>query len=168
MARSAIKPATTGPFVRESWWPADCHVDGMGAQDFTELVAWQLADQLDSFVSLLLERRNWRDPTLMQQISDSAASAPRNIAEGYGRFGPAEFGQFLRIAIASEFETKNHLLKAEKDGYITAPERDEGVILVKRASKAAIELRRYVLSPKGRENARRIESRGRKHRESEP
>jgi four helix bundle protein len=131
----------------------------MAAHDFIELIAWQLADQLDSFVSRLLERRVWRDPRLVEQISDSCSSAPRNIAEGYGRFGPTEFGHFLRIAVASETEAKNHLLKAAKCAYITEAERDEGLILVKRASKAALELRRYVLSPEGRENAKRIEPR---------
>jgi four helix bundle protein len=135
-----------------------------GAHDFTELIAWQLADQLESLVARLLERRVWRDATLVERINDSASSAPRNIADGYGRFGPNEFGNFLRIAIAFEFETKNHLLKAAKAAYITAAERDEGLTLVKRASKAAIELRRYVLSPEGRENARRIDSRTRKPR----
>ena len=134
----------------------------MGARDFTELVAWQLADQLESFVAQLLDRRRWRDALLVDQINDSSSSAPSNIAEGYGRFGPNEFGHFLRIAIASEFETGNHLLKAAKAGYITKAERDDGLVRVKRASKAAIELRRYVLSPEGRENARRIDSRRRR------
>jgi four helix bundle protein len=134
----------------------------MTAHDFTELIAWQLAAQLESFVARLLERRIWRDPTLVEQINDSSSSAPRNIAEGFGRFGPIEFGNFLRIAIASEFETKNHLLKAAKAGYIGAAERDEGLVLIRRATKAAIELRRYVLSPEGRENAKRIDSRQRR------
>jgi four helix bundle protein len=140
----------------------------MAAHEFTELIAWQLANYLELFVGRLLRRRVWSDPVLVEQINDSSSSAPRNIAEGYGRFGPTEFGHFLRIAIASEFETKNHLLKAAASGYITAAERDEGLTLVKRASKAAIELRRYVLSPQGRENAKRIDSRRRKPRQVEP
>jgi four helix bundle protein len=134
----------------------------MTAHDFTELIAWQLAAQLESFVARLLERQVWRDPTLVEQINDSSSSASRNIAEGFGRFGPIEFGNFLRIAIASEFETKNHLLKAAEAGYIGAAERDEGLVLVRRATKAAIELRRYVLSAEGRANAKRIDSRPRR------
>jgi hypothetical protein len=36
-------------------------------------------------------------------------SAPRNIAEGFGRYDPREFARYLRIARASLMETRNHL-----------------------------------------------------------
>jgi four helix bundle protein len=90
----------------------------MTAKHFTELEAWKLADQLESFVTRLLERTVWRDADLVDQINDSSSSAPRNIAEGFGRFAPNSFGYFLQIAIGSEFETTNHLLKAAKRHYI--------------------------------------------------
>ena len=131
----------------------------MVAKHFTELDAWQLADQLETFVIRLIERTDWRDKKLVEQINASTSSAPSNIAEGFGRFAPDSFGYFLRIAIASEFETANHLLKAAKRGFITTSDCDAGVVLAKRASKAAINLRRYVLSPAGRANAKRIEAR---------
>jgi four helix bundle protein len=79
----------------------------MVANDFTELVAWQLAEELDRFMS----------------------DAPRNIAEGFGRFAPKEFAQFLRIAIGSEHETRNHILKAAVLGAITEAERDAAIRL---------------------------------------
>ena len=108
------------------------------------------------FGSRGLARRGTRRTDQRLRVLSSA-----NIAEGFGRFGPKDFANFLRIAIASEFETKNHLLKAETSSFITAAERDEGLLLIRRASKAAIELRRYVLSEQGRANAKRIDSRPR-------
>src|SRR5688572_31141678 len=38
------------------------------------------------------------------QLSDAAASGPRNIAEGFGRYYHPEFARFARIAKASEQE----------------------------------------------------------------
>ncbi len=41
---------------------------------------------------------------------DSAASAPRNIAEGFGAYGHPQSARYARIAKASLCETQNHLL----------------------------------------------------------
>ena len=139
------------------------------AKHFTDLIAWQLADRLETFVAGLLARTSWKDPELVRQITNSSTRAPANIAEGFGRFSGGGFGYFLKIAIGSEFETRDHLIRAEKRRYIQASDRDEGVILAKRASTAAIRLRQYVLSTEGQENAKRIEQsarpRERKNRE---
>jgi len=72
------------------------------AKDFTELVAWRRADELERFVQEIIRRPTLaRDTDFCRQASGAAASAPRNIAEGFGRFAPAQFGNFLRIAIGS-------------------------------------------------------------------
>ena len=42
-----------------------------------------------------------RDFRFRDQVRDSAASAGRNIAEGFGRFSPGDFARFLRYARAS-------------------------------------------------------------------
>jgi hypothetical protein len=86
---------------------------GTTAKDFSELIAWQRADDLEQFVAALVQRPSLaRDLDFCSQAADAAASAPRNIAEGFGRFAPAQFANFLRIAIGSEVETKNHIVKA--------------------------------------------------------
>ncbi len=91
------------------------------AKDFTELIAWQRADDLERFVLEIIKRPTLaRDGDYCRQTSDAAASGPRNIAEGFGRFAPAQFSNFLRMAIGSEMETKNQILKAWQRGAITA------------------------------------------------
>src|SRR5262245_34204783 len=83
------------------------------ARDFTDLIAWQRADDLERFVLEIIKRPSLaRDSDYCQQAASAAASAPRNIAEGFGRFAPIQFANFLRIAIGSELETKNQILKA--------------------------------------------------------
>jgi four helix bundle protein len=128
------------------------------ANDFTELVAWQRADELEKFMLEVIKRpSSARDREFCKQTSDAAGSAPRNIAEGFGRFAPIQFANFLRIAIGSEQETKNQILKAWQRGAITDEERNAGLLLARRAVSAATGLRRYNLSPQARANAKKIE-----------
>ena len=130
-----------------------------GAKDFTELIAWQRADELEQFVQEIIKRPLLaRDHDYCSQTSDAAASGPRNIAEGYARFAPAQFANFLRIAIGSEAETKNQILKAWQRGGITDEELSRGMMLCKRAIGAAVGLRRYESSQEAKANAKRIEA----------
>jgi four helix bundle protein len=132
----------------------------MVAKDFTELIAWQRADALEQFALEMTKRQPVADdPTFCQQTIDCASSAPRNIAEGHGPFAPVPFANFLRIAIGSEQETRNQIIKAWQRGAITDDEKRDGLILSKRALAAAVRLRHYLLSPQARANARAIEER---------
>jgi four helix bundle protein len=117
------------------------------AKEFTELVAWQLARELKLTVYELVKHPKMaRDFKFIDQITDAAASAPRNIAEGFGRFNRKEFAQYLKIAISSEQEVRNHVIDAFDRGYIDSDERDRGIQLSRRAITAAARLRRYLLS----------------------
>lgn len=132
----------------------------MTAKDFTELIAWQRADELERFALEMIKRPTLaRDETFCQQTSDAASSAPRNIAEGHGRFAPAQFANFLRIAIGSEQETRNQIIKAWQRGAITDSEKQEGLLLSKRALTAAVRLRAYLQTEEAKANARAIEYR---------
>ena len=129
------------------------------ARDFTELIAWQRADDLERFVREILKRPTLaRDSDFCEQAASAAASAPRNIAEGFGRFAPIQFANFLRIAIGSELETKNQILKAWQRGAITDEEHWVGVVLSKRAIAATVGLRRYLVTQQATANAKPIES----------
>ncbi len=84
--------------------------------DFRQLVAWKLAQALDDEVrAFTATGPASRDFKFRDQIHDSSGSAPSNIAEGFGRFRPREFADFLRIARGSLVETQQHLEKAGWD-----------------------------------------------------
>jgi four helix bundle protein len=85
----------------------------MAVRKYEELACWQLARELKREVYAITDRQTVKsDFKFCQQTRESARSAPSNIAEGFGRFRPAEFAHFLEIARASLMETDNHL----KDG----------------------------------------------------
>ena len=87
------------------------------AKSFREMVAWQLAFELKNEIILLLkEGPAARDFKFRDQLADAARSVPRNIAEGFGRFNPAETMHFLDIARGSLDETENHL----RDGVVSS------------------------------------------------
>jgi four helix bundle protein len=130
----------------------------MAANDFTELIAWQRADELERFALEMLKRPVLADDeSFCRQTSDCASSAPRNISEGHGRFAPPQFANFLRIAIGSIQETRNQIIKAWQRGAITDDEKREGLLLSKRALGAAVGLRHYLLTAEARANAKAIE-----------
>jgi four helix bundle protein len=86
----------------------------MGVRRFEDLIAWQLAFQLQEEVfAFAASGPAARDVKYCDQIRESSRSATRNTAGGFGRYRPREFGHFLRIAGASLHETKNHLLDGD-------------------------------------------------------
>ena len=87
-----------------------------------------------------------RDGSFCQQIRDSSASAPSNVAEGFGRFWPLDFASKLRIAIGELRETQNHLDKALDEKYISQAQYDEMYRLADRAIGAAVNFAKYLES----------------------
>ncbi len=115
------------------------------AKDFTELVAWQLSDQLRRFVIEITARPDVvRDFRFCNQCKASAASAPSNLAEGFGRWSHRDFARFVQIAIGSLKETRDHLIDAQARGYITTEELQQATRLAKRANAACAGLVRYL------------------------
>jgi four helix bundle protein len=83
---------------------------GMGARRYEDLDVWQLANDLTKNVYALVDRSTARDDRrFCEQIRDSAASAPSNLAEGFGSYRHPEFARYARVAKASLVETHNHL-----------------------------------------------------------
>lgn len=116
-----------------------------GARDFRQLVAWQLARQLKVLAEEICNRPGpARDFKYRDQLRDSAASGPRNIAEGFGRFRHKEFAQFVRIAKASEVEVLNHFVDGVDRGYILQQELPPLEHATRKALKAAIGLIRHL------------------------
>jgi len=93
---------------------------GVPVRDFEDLLCWRLSRELAAEVfTETAHGPASRDFRFRDQIRDAAASAPRNIAEGFGRFSPGDFAMFLRYAVASLAETRNHLLDGQERGYFT-------------------------------------------------
>ena len=83
-----------------------------------------------------------RDVKFRNQIRDSAASGPRNIAEGWGRYYPVQNAPYVRIAKGSLEETVNHLFHGKKRKYFAPEDFDKAFRLADRALGATT---RYLL-----------------------
>jgi four helix bundle protein len=131
-----------------------------GAQAYTELDAWKLANELKLGVYALIRAGEvQRDFEFRDQIRNAAASAPRNIAEGFGRYVPRDFAQYLRIANGSLMETTNHLHDGVDRGYFKPEQVADLVILAKRSSAATTRLIRYLQqasNPRTRERPKNL------------
>jgi four helix bundle protein len=82
----------------------------MAARRYQDLDVWLLANELKKKVYALVDRSTARDDRrFCEQIRDSAASAPSNLAEGFACYKHPEFARYARFAKASLTETHNHL-----------------------------------------------------------
>ena len=88
------------------------------AKSFREMKVWQIAVELrDAVLPMLESGRVARDLKFRDQLADAVRSPARNIAEGYGRFNPAEISQFIGYARASIDETETHLRDGVTSSY---------------------------------------------------
>lgn len=92
-------------------------------KEIHELDVYRLAENLSDKIWIVFDA--WPDKaqrTLGYQIIRSADSIAANIAEGYGRFTPADRKLFYRYARGSFEETKAWLRKAIRRKLIPHPE----------------------------------------------
>ena len=84
-----------------------------------DLLIWQkgmhLVDVVDGIVRGLPEHERH---LLIDQLVRAVRSVPANIAEGHGRYAPADFARFLTIAHASLSQVDTHLEIARRRGYL--------------------------------------------------
>jgi four helix bundle protein len=117
---------------------ADARRRSMGARRYQDLVAWQLARELErSVFAFTATSPAAKDFEYCRQIRRSASSAPRNIAEGFGRFLPGDFARFIRTARGSLEETQDHLDAGRERGYMTVEAHAEMRRLAHRALGAS-------------------------------
>ena len=115
------------------------------ARSHTELIAWQLAYEPKLGVYELIERGPIvRHYDLRDQLRRSAASAPRNIAGGFGRYLPDDFIRYLRIANGELKETLEGLQDGCDRGCFTPDQVLPLQRLSKRAFKASTRLIAYL------------------------
>jgi four helix bundle protein len=116
-----------------------------GAKHFRDLTCWQLADELKLGLYKLADSPSVRaDVRFREQLIDAARSAPRNIAEGFGRRTHREFAMFLDIARGSLMECQNHLQDAVDRKYLARAEFTELDALARRTCGAVARLQQYL------------------------
>ena len=116
------------------------------AKNFTEIVAWQLADELRRLMLEIVAQPDVvRDFKYCDQCKDAARSAPSNIAEGFGRYRHREFAQFLRIAMGSLKEIEDLLIDGHHRGYVSCEQLKKGTELAIRSKSACAGLTKYLL-----------------------
>ena len=76
------------------------------------------------------------------------------MAEGFGRYRPADFAKFLTIARASLMETHNNAGAGFKKGYFSLENTDRMQRLAARSGKAATRLIEYLNSCRPRSSRR--------------
>jgi four helix bundle protein len=112
---------------------------------YTELVAWQLANELKQKVYALVDQSGARDDRrFCDQVTDAAASAARNLAEGFACYGHREFARYTRIAKASLVETHHHLADGVDRRHWSPREAAALQELADRATGACVRLVRYL------------------------
>src|SRR5678815_4413860 len=69
------------------------------ARSHPDLICWQRAYEVKRLVYVLIRSTNARrDFEFRKQLREAASAAPRLMAEGFGRYYPAEFARYQRLA----------------------------------------------------------------------
>jgi four helix bundle protein len=127
------------------------------ARRFRDLRAWQSARAFKLEIDgLVLKPPLALDQRLACQLREAAASAPSAISEGFGRFDPADFARFLKMARASIIECQNHLQDAVDRGHITGEQEKALDGDAREALKEIGGLLDYLQSPEAKRNAERV------------
>lgn len=91
----------------------------MGVRHHRELEVWQLGNKLRAFLFAVSKREGARqDEEFCSQTRRASNSVCRNIAEGFWRYGHAEFAHFVNIAKGSLGELYDSADEALIRGYI--------------------------------------------------
>ena len=141
----------------------------MAAHSFFELRAWQSARTFKlAIYRLIAEKPFALDVKLREQLRESARSAVSHVAEGYGRFYPADFSRFLGMAKASIIEAQSHLQDAIDLGHISEEQRAEHHGLADAALRDVTALIEYLQSPKAADNAKNVRAKRQARRTRNP
>ena len=117
----------------------------MGVRHFTELRCWQHSTELKRRLYAVCARLPAsRDREFCSDVKRAAASAPRNISEGFARYNHREFQQFLRIARGSLGELQDALIDARDRHFVSAVEFEEMWSLSESALGATTRLMKYL------------------------
>ena len=88
------------------------------------------------------------------KLRDAVRSPPRNIAEGFGRYNPAEFAQYMDVAISSLDEVDTHLRDGVETGLFDAEPAAEAISLCASCRWMGVRLRTYLRAQAARRRKR--------------
>jgi four helix bundle protein len=119
------------------------------ARQVEELACWQQARQLVAHVYQISARGPLsRNYPLQNQMRRAAISIIANIAEGFGRYRPAEFHRFLTIAKGSCTELETLFYISTDLGDLAPDDQIKLFEMTKRLSPSLGALMRYLRSQK--------------------
>jgi four helix bundle protein len=120
----------------------------MGAKTLDELVAYQLARTFKLEVYRLVRESQGAsaDQRFRDQLFDAASGVESCVAEGFRRYGAAEFAQFLRYALASLTEAELRLRDGVDRGYFDAGAIEPARRHARRCYGAAVNLHKALRS----------------------
>ena len=105
-------------------------------QSFHDLTVWQRAIDLTVCIYRVTQGFPKQETYgLVSQLRRASVSVASNIAEGRGRLNPAEFRQFLGLALGSIFEVKTQLIVAKRLEMASELPIDEAMKLSEEVSK---------------------------------
>ena len=141
----------------------------MALYKLEELVAYQLSMDLKQRVlRLLYNSPAAKDMKLAGQISDAASSVPSNVSEGYYRFNPSEFANFVKYARSSLQEVRTRLPDGVAKGHYSQADIDDLLTLAERLARVLgglyFSLRRQAESKRHTKSTERGPSRPRHRR----
>jgi four helix bundle protein len=108
---------------------------------------WRLCEEIRVLVLAGIDTAPARkDFKFCDQILDAAEDAVSDISEGFGRFRPREFAQFLGYAISSTAEVLERTRFAHDRKYFDDTTAARLVVLCTRADRALRAFRKYLWS----------------------
>lgn len=126
-----------------------------------DLVAWQIAvDLKDRIAHLMASTPAGRNFEFSGQIYEASESMATNIAEGHGRYNPAEYANFLRYSRASIKELIERLPDGVRRRYYQPSDIHEIMTLLHREARVVGGLRDSMI----RLAKKRKEEKKRRHR----
>ena len=138
-----------------------------GVRSHKDLIARQRAYELKLQVYELIRVGTiTRDLDLRNQLTASASAAPRLLAEGFGRYYPAELSRYLRLANGELQETIESLDDGVDRRHFTKDQVLPLRRLARRSSKAATRLIAYLRTAEPPNDPRLPKQRGRRRQET--
>jgi four helix bundle protein len=115
----------------------------MAVRDYKDLIAFQLAEEFKDEVQKIVQNspaasRNIR---FSEQLLDAASSVSKDVAEGFLRYSPATFAQFLDYACASLVEAERWLRDGHQRKYYEQRGCEPAFRLSRRCLAAMIRLK---------------------------